>query len=149
MLKKQAVAVEVCNTSWMLPFEFPSTWFTKPKICSLLNAEHKGISQRILHCSSNRWVLQVPIKYTPGWISTRWSLLAEEKANPMYLFYYTQHSYISSFKRKVRPFHTFLISCKVLNDNYFSGTDFRRLSVVPLNQEGSTSRKTNSTQLKH
>lgn len=47
----------------------------------------------------------------------------------MYLFYYMQHSYISSFKRKVRPFPTFLISCKVLNDNYFSGTDFRRLSV--------------------
>lgn len=56
-------------------------------------------------------------------------------------------NYVTKLKRKLRPPFNSLIPGKVLNDNWFPGKDLRRLSVVPVNREGSSFSHTNSSQL--
>lgn len=57
------------------------------------------------------------------------------------------YNYLTKFKRKLRPPFKSLISGKVFNDNWFSGTDLGRLSVVSANRQGSSFSHTNWSQL--
>lgn len=58
------------------------------------------------------------------------------------------YNYVTKSKRKLRSPFKSLISGKVFNDNWSSGIDFRKLSLVPVNKQGSSFSHTNSSQLR-
>lgn len=128
---------------------------------SCFQINHKNLFKRnalvLFLCLSKSWMK-----------SNRGSFLEESPTDPFYSISQNQrmvrvgrelkdhpasteiywYNYVTKSKRKLRSPFKSLISGKVFNDNWSSGIDFRKLSLVPVNKQGSSFSYTNSSQLR-